>query len=381
MNALPIPHEILALHRLAVSTPSVSANEGALAERMGAWLAARGATVERFGHTLLAIHEAESPDAPILLLDTHLDTVPPAPGWTRDPYAATVEEGRVYGLGSNDAKASVAALSAAFVACLGRPLPFALALALVEQEETKGLGTERVLDILEERGRTVAGAVVGEPTGLDVAVAQKGLMVLELIARGDACHAAHAQTLGARNAARELARDLLALEALDFPRHAELGPTTVEPTQLRAGTARNVLPAEATALLDCRTTPEVSPQEIALTIGGAVASEVRVLSERLRPRATPADSPLLAAARAVRPEARLYGSPTLSDWALIDAPAIKCGPGRSERSHRVDEYVEEGEILAGARFYLALIEALASTDFPGLARLQPGVVRSKETLR
>ncbi|HEV7667567.1 MAG TPA: M20/M25/M40 family metallo-hydrolase [Thermoanaerobaculia bacterium] len=362
MNALPTPHEILALHRLAVSTPSVSGNEGLLAERMDDWLAARGAKVERFGNTLLAIHEAESPDAPmapIILLDTHLDTVPPAPGWSRDPYAATVEEGRVYGLGSNDAKASVAAMSAAFIACLDRPLPFALALALVEQEETKGLGTERVLGVLEERGRHLAGAIVGEPTGLDVATAQKGLMVLELVARGDACHAAHACSLGARNAARELARDLLALEALEFPHDSALGSVTVEPTQLRAGTARNVLPAEATALLDVRTTPAISPEEIALAIGGAVGAEVRVLSNRLRPRATPEDSPLLSAALAVRPVVRLYGSPTLSDWALIDAPAIKCGPGRSERSHRADEYVEESEVLAGARFYLSLIEALA----------------------
>ena len=360
MTGLPDPHEILALHRLAVSTPSVSGNEGALAGRMGEWLAARGARVERFGNTLLAIHEAaDAPEAPILLFDTHLDTVPPAPGWSRDPHAATVEEGRVYGLGANDAKASVAAMSAAFVACLGRPLPFSLGLALVEQEETKGLGTERVLGVLEERGRALAGAVVGEPTGLDVAVAQKGLLVLELVARGDACHAAHAQALGARNAARELARDLLALEALEFPTHPALGPVTVEPTQLRAGTARNVLPAEATALLDVRTTPAASPEQIALAIGGAVGAEVRVLSDRLRPRATPADSPLLAAALAVRPVARLYGSPTLSDWALIEAPAIKCGPGRSERSHRLDEYVEEGEILAGVRFYLSLIEALS----------------------
>jgi len=381
MSAPPSPAEVLALHRLAVSTPSVSGNEGALAERMAGWLASHGAWVERFGNTLLAIHEGASPDAPVILLDTHLDTVPPASGWSRETFDATVEEGRVYGLGSNDAKASLAAMSAAFVACLGRPLPFALALALVEQEETKGLGTERVLAALAERGRKIAGAIVGEPTGLDVAIAQKGLMVLELVARGEACHAAHARSLGAKNAARELARDLLALEALEFPTHAALGPVTIEPTLLRAGTARNVLPAEATALVDVRTTPEVTPEAIALAIGGAVGAEVRVLSDRLRPRATPEDSPLLAAVLSVRPVAKLYGSPTLSDWALIDAPAIKCGPGRSERSHRVDEYVEEEEVLAGMRFYLALIEALASGDVPGSARLQPGVSRSKEEFR
>ncbi|HXU44924.1 MAG TPA: M20/M25/M40 family metallo-hydrolase [Thermoanaerobaculia bacterium] len=357
---LPCAREILALHREAVAMPSVSGEEGPLADRLAGWLAERGARPARLGNSLLAVWPGPTPDAPLVLLDTHLDTVPPAPGWTRDPFAAEAVDGWVYGLGANDAKASVAAMCAAFVAWKDRPLPFSLGLALVEQEETKGLGTERVLAEIARREISIAGAIVGEPTGLDVAIAQKGLLAIELIARGEACHAAHAAALGAKNAAREIARDLLALEALDFGTpHPQLGAITAEPTMLRAGTAKNVVPGEARAVLDVRTTPSLDHGQIAARIAGAVAAEVVVLSDRLRPRETPDGSPLVAAALAARPEARCYGSPTLSDWALIAAPAIKVGPGTSSRSHRPDEHVLEEEILAGARFYADLIAVLA----------------------
>src|SRR6185295_9825294 len=158
-----------------------------------------------------------------------------------------------YGLGANDAKASVAAMTAAFLAFREADLPFTLVLALAEAEETRGTGTEAALAELARRGMPPVAAVVGEPTGLDVAVAQKGLLVLELVARGDACHAAHARELGAQNAARRLARDLVALETVDWgPEHPRLGAVTLEPTLLRAGTARNVVPGEASAVLDVR---------------------------------------------------------------------------------------------------------------------------------
>jgi acetylornithine deacetylase len=348
--------EILALHRAIVGIPSVSGNEAELAGFLEGRLRQRGVNLVRVGESLLALHG----EGPVLLLDTHLDTVPPAPGWTRDPWDVSVVDGRVTGLGSNDAKASVAAMTAAFLAFSGMDLPFTLALALVEGEETKGVGTEAVLSELKRRGLEIEAAVVGEPTGLDVAVAQKGLMVLELIARGDACHAANAQALGARNAARLLARDLVALEGIDFgPAHPHLGPITLEPTQLRAGTARNVVPGEAAAVLDVRSTPALSAAEILRRVQERVSGEVRVLSDRLVPKETPRDAAIVQAACRVRPEARVFGSPTLSDMVFLGAPAIKCGPGLSERSHTPDEFVLEEEVLAGARFYTRLIGVYA----------------------
>ncbi len=356
--------EILALHRAITAIPSVSGDEGALADRLHGLLRKNGVAVTRLGAagaTLLATVG----EGPLLLFDTHLDTVPPAPGWTRDPWDVRVADGRVYGLGSNDAKAAVAAMTAAFLAFAGAKLPFTLALALVEGEETRGTGTEAVLAELARRGTPPAAAVVGEPTGLDLAVAQKGLLVLELVARGDACHAAHAAALGAGNAARRLAHDLVALEGIDLgPPHPRLGAITLEPTQLAAGTARNVIPAEATAVLDVRTTPALGVEAIVERVRRAVRGEVRVLSERLRPLATDEGSPLVvaafAAARAARPEAALFGSPTLSDMVfLAGIPAVKCGPGETERSHTPDEFVLESEILAGARFYTRLVRAYA----------------------
>lgn len=353
--------EILALHRAIVGIPSVSGTEADLAGFLEERLRQRGAAPIRVGQSVLALRG----EGPLLLLDTHLDTVPPAPGWTRDPWQVEVVDGRVTGLGANDAKASVAAMVAAFLAFQEVDLPFTLALALVEGEETRGTGTEAILKELAERGLEIEAAVVGEPTGLDVAVAQKGLMVLELAARGEACHAAHAAALGATNAARLLARDLVALEGIDFgPAHPHLGPITLEPTQVKAGTARNVVPAEATAILDVRSTPALPRSEIVRRIRERVQGEVRVLSDRLLPAETPASAAVVEAARRSLPGVRLYGSSTMSDMAFLGAGAIKCGPGRSERSHTPDEFVLEEEVLDGARFYTRLIGAYAELRDP-----------------
>lgn len=349
--------EVLQLHREIVEIPSVSGSEEELADFLEGKLRRHGAKPERVGNSLLTLVG----EGPVLLLDTHLDTVPPAPGWTRDPWKVQPEDGRIHGLGSNDAKAAVAGMVAAFLAFQDVRLPFTLALALVEGEETRGTGTQAVLDELSRRKLEIEAAVVGEPTGLDLAVSQKGLMVLELVARGTACHAAHAAALGAVNAARLLARDLVALERVDFGApHAQLGPITLEPTQVRAGTARNVVPGEAMAILDVRTTPALDKAEIVRRIQEAVQGEVRVLSDRLLPRETPPGIPLVEAARRARPDARVYGSATLSDMALLrGTPAVKCGPGRSERSHTPDEFVLESEVLDGARFYTRLVGTYA----------------------
>jgi acetylornithine deacetylase len=383
--------EVLALHQAITAIRSVSGEERELADFLEGWLRRRQLVPLRLGNSLLLLSRRRPPPPaggrfaapaaaapphplaggaeagqplPLLLFDTHLDTVPPVPGWTRDPWDSRPAGGKVHGLGANDAKAAVAAMIAAFAAFAEVELPFTLGLALVEGEETRGAGTEAVLAELARRGRRPVAAVVGEPTGLDLAIAQKGLLVLELVARGDACHAAHARALGAANAARRLAHDLVALEAVDFgPSHERLGAVTVEPTQLRAGTARNVVPSEATAVLDVRTTPALPAAEVVERIRRAVTGEVRVLSDRLAPRETPAAAAVVEAARRVRPEARLYGSATLSDLVFMKGiPAIKCGPGRSERSHTAGEFVWESEILEGARFYTRLIGSFAEVQ-------------------
>jgi len=352
--------ELLAFHRALVATPSPSGDEGAAAALAAARLTGPGVRLQRVGDSLLAL----AGSGPLLLLDTHLDTVPPAPGWTRPPFAATVEGERVFGLGANDAKASVAAMTAAFLALAGEPLGVTLGLALVAREETDNRGTREVVEWLAAQSIEIAFALVGEPTGLDLAIAQKGLLVLELVASGDAAHAAHARQLGARNAAVVLARDLVALDGFELgPADPLLGAATLTPTVVRAGTARNVVPGEASAILDVRTTPASPPAAVTERVRRQAAAEVRVLSDRFAPRAVDAASPLVAALGRARPEARCYGSATLSDWALLPAgtPAVKVGPGRSERSHTPDEYVLASEILAGAAFYERAVREVAAT--------------------
>lgn len=353
---------LLALHRDLVATPSVSGSEQAIADRLAAWLGSHGLAPTRLGDSLLALAPTAG-GGPLLLFDTHVDTVPPGPGWSVEPFAATRRDGRVIGLGAGDAKASVAAMTAAFCALVATPPPgITVGLALVAGEETRSQGTRDVLDHLAAAGTPVAAAVFGEPTGLDLAVAQKGLLVLELTARGQAAHAAHARALGGDNAIAMLARDLMALQATDLgPAHPRLGSTTLEPTVLRAGEARNVVPGVAMAILDARTVPSLPPAELVARLRHAVAGELEVLSDRLAPQQTPDHSALLAAAELARPQARRFGSPTLSDWALLDPglPAVKVGPGRSERSHTVDEWVDEEEIVEAARFYEALARRYA----------------------
>jgi acetylornithine deacetylase len=361
---------LLALHADLVAIRSVSGEEAAIAAFVHRWLAARGVDSERLGNSVLA--RIGPGGKPALLLNSHLDTVPAsaaaagsggrsggAGGWTHEPFAVTRQGNRVVGLGSNDAKAAVAAMMTAVAEAAMSPAPRqrAIWLALVEGEETKGVGTQAVLADLRRRAVPLAGAVFGEPTNLDIAIAQKGLLILELHAKGTACHAAHAAELGATNALRILARDLVALEAIDLgAAHPRLGAMTLEPTQATAGVAHNVIPGEAQAVLDLRTTPMLDPAEIVRRVQALVGSEVRVRSSRLLPVATEPGSALVRLAAAARPAARLYGSPTLSDMAFAgDLPAIKCGPGRSERSHTADEFVLEEELVEGWHFYRDLI--------------------------
>ncbi|MEO8197193.1 MAG: M20/M25/M40 family metallo-hydrolase [Thermoanaerobaculia bacterium] len=359
--------ELLALHRDLVATPSVSGDEVAIVSWLLAFLQDRGLTTERVGGSLVA-WTGKAPvkggleSVALVVLNTHVDTVPLAPGWTREPFQPASEAGKVFGLGANDAKAAVAAMTAAFLAVAEVDLPFTLALTLVRGEETKSVGTAEIVAEFARREIEPAMAVVGEPTGLDLAVAQKGLLVLELVARGEAAHAAHARTLSARNAIVALARDIAAIAVLpEGPVDPYLGRATVEPTVVSGGSARNVVPAEARAVLDCRTVPAEPPAALLARLRAAVESEVVVLSDRLVPVATDPESALVAAALRARPMARLYGSATLSDLTFFRGiPALKVGPGQSERSHRPDEFVLEDEIVAGAEFYERLLLELAA---------------------
>ncbi len=349
--------DLLEFHRRLVATRSVSAEETPAIRFVGEVLARAGVetrVVPRGG--ILALLGT---GGPVMVWNTHLDTVPPAPGWTGDPWTPRVGDGRVVGLGSNDAKASVAAMVGALLRIRREPGGLGgirLALALAVEEETTGQGSRTLRQAMDQAGWPPAAVLVGEPTGMEPAVSQKGLAVIRVVARGDACHAAHARALGARNAIRELARVIArmpdVLEGADDP---DLGPVTVEPTQIQGGTARNVVPGEASCYLDVRTNPGIDAQEVARRLSEDLSCEAEVHSGRFVPCRTDPGSPLVRAVLQALPGARPFASRGVSDWvAFRDVPAVKIGPGRTERSHTADEFVLEEEVLHGALAYQAI---------------------------
>jgi acetylornithine deacetylase len=356
-----LPDEIDLLARM-VAIPSVSGEEEALAryveERARGW----GLDATR-DELAVRVEVPGRKPGPTIALVSHLDVVPPGKGWTRDPFTATVEGTRLYGRGSGDAKASVSAMltAAKDVADAGGPETGRLLVLLGYGEETRHTTMERAV----ERAGKIDAAVVGEPTNLDLAVAQRGLMMVDLLADGDQRHAGYAAADGEfRNAVLVLARDLLELDGLFSGRsHPVLGHTIATPTMLEAGVSRNVTPPVAKAILDIRSTPDWTHDEVADVLRRSLASNVVVTSQRLVPCETPAGSRLLSVARRVRPESRTFGSPTCSDWVFLrHTDAVKCGPGTSRRSHTPDEYVDLPEVSAARGFYGELVRAYLAEE-------------------
>jgi acetylornithine deacetylase len=346
------PTEVELLRDL-VAIPSVSGTEAAIGEFVERWAAARGLHVARRDDGVLVTLEGAKP-GPVLACVSHLDTVPAGEGWTRPPFEPVIEGTQLYGRGSGDAKASVASMLAAAAVLVARrdQLRGRLVLLLGYGEETK----QTSMPVLAARAGRIDAAVVGEPTNLEAAVAQRGLMMAELVARGDQRHAGYAGDGGFTNSITALARDLVRLEGLLNERvHPVLGTTTVTATMLEAGISRNVTPPTSKAILDIRSTPAWTHQEVGAALKSRLSCEVVITSERLVPCETPAGSRLLEVARKVRPQLQTFGSPTCSDWVFVrDTDAIKLGPGTSRRSHTADEYVDLAEVTAAREFYASL---------------------------
>ena len=351
------------LLRDLVAIPSVSGEEEAVAQFAEETARAAGLDVVRDSAGVKVEVGGHRP-GPTLALVSHLDVVPPGDGWTRDPFTPALENGRLYGRGSGDAKASVAAmlLAAQDIAQHGGPPTGRLLVILGHGEETRNTSMPQAV----ASAGAIAAAVVGEPTNLDIAVAQRGLMMVDLVARGEQRHAGYADPSaggdGFVNATQVLARDLVALrEIARDRRHPVLGFPTITPTMLEAGIGRNVTPPVARAVLDVRSTPTWPHSDLADALRQALESDVVVTSDRLVPCETPAGSSLLAAAQRVRPEAKTFGSPTCSDWVFLrDRDVIKCGPGTSRNSHTPDEWVLVDEVSAARGFYARLaLEYLA----------------------
>jgi acetylornithine deacetylase len=365
-----VTHAAVELLRELVRIPSPSGDERAAADCVAERLAAAGLETKRVANGVLARLARGPGDGPALLLNSHLDTVPVGEGWTRDPLAAELADGAIWGRGANDAKASVAAMVHAACALARAPgeLRGTLWLALTSEEETSNAGMTAVIARLA--GEQLDGAVTGEPTGLEVVRAQAGLAVLiaEWIGRG--CHAAHVARVEHDSA---LARGIAELAAttphiaLPDP-HPLLGTSTVTPTVFRAGEAHNVVPDRARATFDARlAAPHDARSVRALLAELMPTADVTIRSERLGPVETAEAHPLVRCALECSGKRTAIGSNTLSDMALLrGTPSVKCGPGETVRSHTPDEFVLAAEVEAGAAFYAALVpRALAALTRSG----------------
>lgn len=335
-----------------IATPSPSREEGRTADLLYAFLSERGVVPERLGNNVWVRSEGFDPARPTLLLNSHHDTVRPAASYTRDPYTPTIEGDRLYGLGSNDAGASVVGLIQTFLTFCRKPLPFNLISALSAEEEC--MGEHGMRELLPQLGRIDMG-IVGEPTGMQAAVGERGLVVLDCVARGKSGHAARGEGVNALYIALD---DIALLREFHFERRSELlGAIGIAVTQIEAGTQHNVVPDTCRFVVDIRTTDAYTNEQTVDILRTALRSEITPRSTRVRASALAASHPLARAAAATGREA--YISPTTSDMALMPFPTLKIGVGESSRSHTADEYVCLTEIAEGIAVYEKLIEKLA----------------------
>jgi len=331
-----------------VSTPSVSGDEGKIASDLGGILSGEGFRIQREGDSIwFTLGKRERPH---MLLLSHLDTVPPCRGWKSHPFKAHIEDGKLIGLGANDAKGSVAAMIMAAREIQHRDFEGSITFAFVADEERGGEGIRAVKPKLGH----IDAAVVGEPTGLQVCTAQRGLLILRCTAQGKASHAAHAH-LG-ENAIHKAARDISRLAVMEFDAHQDLGATRAEVTQITGGLARNQVPDRCEFFVDLRTTPNLDNAIVADEVAATLESEVAIHSHRYEPVATNPSEVVVRVALEVADASCGIGSVTTSDWAFLKGiPAVKVGPGNTNRSHRPNEYLLLSELEQGVAFYSRFI--------------------------
>jgi acetylornithine deacetylase len=333
-----------------VAIPSVSGSEADLADRVAGRLRDGSVAFERVGRNVIA---RRGDGAPCLLLNSHLDTVPPCAGWTADPWTPRVMGDRLIGLGANDAKASVAAMLEAFLtASLPGPGRGSLIFAATCDEETGGEGLEAILERL-----AFDAAIIGEPNDFSVAVSQKGLVKLRLTAHGRAGHAARPHL--ADNAVVRAARDILAIDALEFSAEdPHLGRPTAVVTVVQGGDRSNVVPDRCVLTVDARTVAGFDNDAMIAAVSGAVSSEIEVVSARLRPVGGDPESPIARAAMAAVPGRRATGFPSVSDLAhLKGRAAIVFGPGTPDQSHAADESISLAALREAPGVYRRTIAA------------------------
>lgn len=344
-------YDAVDLLKAMIQIPSFSHEEDAVATMLENYIRKNGHSPHRKGNNVWILSPNFSDSKPTILLNSHIDTVKPVSAWTRNPFEAIEEDGKLYGLGSNDAGASLVSLLHAFFLLTEKPQRYNLVFLASCEEEVSGKGG--VEFALPELPKPTFG-IVGEPTGMHPAIAEKGLMVLDCIAHGKSGHAARNE---GDNAIYKAMKDIEWFRTFEFPKVSEtLGPIKMSVTMINSGTQHNVVPDRCEFVVDIRSTDTYSNQELFEIIDSHTESEIKARSFRLNSSGISLDSPFVQ--RAIMVGKEPYGSPTLSDQALMNFPTVKIGPGESSRSHTADEYIELDEIREAIELYYKLLDGL-----------------------
>jgi acetylornithine deacetylase len=335
-----------------IATPSVSRNEKDAADIMEQTIRSYGFEPQREANNLWIIDPHYDESRPTLLLNAHIDTVKPVASWSREPFSPDVEDGVLYGLGSNDCGGGLCSLLQIFRMLTEKPQSYNLIYLASAEEEVSGKdGITRALPLLPH----IDLAIVGEPTGMNPAVAEKGLMVLDVIAHGKSGHAARNEGV---NAIYEALDDMRWIRDYKFEKVSEfLGPTKMTLTVVNAGTQHNVIPDKCTMLVDIRTNEFYDNEEVYELIRQHLKSEVKAHSFRLKSSRIDPEHPLIR--KCVAMGMKPFGSPTLSDQALMHFPSFKLGPGESSRSHSANEFIRISEIRDAIAKYETLLDGAA----------------------
>lgn len=335
-----------------IGTTSFSREEEHAALLFEQWMQHDGIIYQRDGNNVWACNKYFDPARPVILLNSHIDTVKPNTGYTRNPFNAVVENNKLYGLGSTDAGGALLCLYAVFRQFYQRQeLAYNIVFAATAEEEVSGTGG--IAHILEKIGN-IDLAIVGEPTQMHLAVAEKGLLVVDCVAHGKAGHAAREE---GENALYKAMQDIGWFRSYRFPRISPtLGEVKMNVTMIESGTQHNVVPATCRFTVDVRSTDAYTHDEILEVIRQHVSSDVIPRSLRLNPSSVDVSHPVVKAA--VNLGRKTFGSPTLSDQALMPFPSVKIGPGDSARSHQADEFIYLHELEEGIKIYSQLLNEL-----------------------
>ena len=340
-------NKYITLLQRMIQTPSISGEENAVCTLLAEWMTAEGISVHRVENNLWA----ECGDGPeTILLNAHIDTVKPSASYTRDPLDGEYDGQTIYGLGANDDGGSVIAMLAVLMDMMHAPIPGKrIVLTLTAEEENSG---RKGIELLLPEIGPINYAIVGEPTSLEMAVAERGLLVLDCEAKGKAGHAAREEGINALYIALE---DIQTLRNYEFEKVSPfLGKVKMTTTMIQAGTQHNVVPDTCRFVVDIRSNGLYTNEEILAILRPMLRSTITPRSTRLNASSTPLDTPIIQRAQALG--IPLYGSPTMSNMALLSCPKVKFGPGDSSRSHTANEYIHIHEIEQAITLYKQLLQ-------------------------